>query len=135
MPRPYKIKRKNPGWFTSKTIPWNKEKKGIHLSPLSEIKKGQHLSPATEFGKFPAWNKNKKLWTGTVSEYNKLHYWVRKMLGAPSICQICSETKSLVWANKSQKYLRQITDWISLCRSCHMKMDHNATKLKYGFQR
>lgn len=45
--------------FASGNTPWNKGKKGIHLSPMSEFKKGSqpwnkdmkgiHLSPATEF--------------------------------------------------------------------------------------
>lgn len=37
--------------FKKQHKPWNKELKGIHLSPKTEFKKGIRYSPATEFKK------------------------------------------------------------------------------------
>ena len=64
--------------------------------------------------------------------YRGIHYWVRKYLGIPLKCKFCDKErttpKSIHWANKSHKYLRELTDWISLCASCHKKYD-------YGYRR
>ena len=32
---------------------------------------------------------------------------------------------SFEWANKSHKYLRKLSDWISLCSSCHKQYDYS----------
>jgi hypothetical protein len=55
--------------------------------------------------------------------YDSLHYWVRKHNGKPSFCEECNSTKNVEWANKSGKYLKDLTDWIRLCRTCHRKHD------------
>jgi hypothetical protein len=34
------MKKPNSSYFKSGHVPWNKEKKGLHLSPASEFKKG-----------------------------------------------------------------------------------------------
>jgi len=50
--------------FEKGHIPWNKGKKGIHISPSTEIKKGQHLSSKTEFKKGNNTGKNNLNWKG-----------------------------------------------------------------------
>ena len=59
--------------------------------------------------------------------YRGLHHWVWKMLGKPLKCELCGKTKttpkSIHWANKSGNYFKDITDWISLCASCHKHYD------------
>jgi hypothetical protein len=39
-------------------------------------------------------------------------------------CEFCNEPKGkLNWANRNHTYKRNLTDWISLCQSCHMYYD------------
>lgn len=55
--------------------------------------------------------------------YNALHSYVHRRLIKPNACEHCKEDKPLDLANKSQKYLRDLDDWLWLCRSCHSKYD------------
>ena len=105
-------------------IPWNKGLKGIHLSRETEFKKG--IEP---------WNKGKThlvedknpAWKGDKVGYVALHSWVRRKLGKPNKCEHCKQTVdntyNIQWANKSGKYLRDLKDWIRLCRLCHEAYD------------
>ena len=116
--------KENPTSFKKGHIPWHTGKKGLLPDPWNKGLKGIHISPTTEFKKGNiAWNKDKKLFPGDKSEYWAIHYWIRKTLGAPEKCSNCNALYQLVWANKSQKYLRREEDWMPLCRSCHMKYD------------
>ena len=62
-----------------------------------------------------------------VISYRGLHHWVKRYKGTPKKCEHCgkekSNPKSIHWANKSHKYLRNLTDWIQLCVLCHKKYD------------
>lgn len=65
-------------------------------------------------------------WKGSKVGYFGLHYWVNKTLGKPKKCVHCfteNPNKNYEWANKTGKYLRDITDWLRLCKSCHAKFD------------
>lgn len=63
--------------------------------------------------------------TLTPGQYSYLHRWVSRFLGKPRICSECgtTESKNYDWANISGKYLKDLSDWKRLCRSCHRKMD------------
>ena len=67
-------------------------------------------------------------WKGDKVGYRALHNWVHKKLGKPQKCEFCGKEKttpkSIHWANLSRKYLREISDWISLCAKCHKQYDH-----------
>lgn len=79
-----------------------------------------------------------------INEYNRLHKWVRENLGKADKCEnplcvypkkrrtakILIETKTYDWANISGEYKKEISDFKSLCRSCHMKMDYTEEKRK-----
>lgn len=41
------------------------------------------------------------------------------------MCEHCKSTtkKRYEWANASGDYLRNLSDWIRLCKSCHIKYD------------
>ena len=61
----------------------------------------------------------------TKTQYRALHFWVQKRLGKAFFCSNDSNHKSIVydWANLSGEYKKDISDFKSLCRSCHRKMD------------
>lgn len=116
--RGYKIsqtRRKNKSYIFSEE--WKKR--------ISEGHKGQI-----------AWNKGIKvpqltgnkngIWQGNNVGYRALHHWVHRWLGKPYKCEFCGKIgkgKEIHWANKSHNYLRNLTDWIQLCRTCHFKYD------------
>lgn len=64
--------------------------------------------------------------------YAALHDYIKKRLKMSNICQHCGEDKKLDLANKSQNYLRDITDWLWLCRRCHLIYDDNMKNLENG---
>jgi len=66
-------------------------------------------------------------WKGDKVGYRGIHLWVVRHLGKAIKCEHCGKEKttprSIHWANKSHNYLRELTDWISLCVKCHKKYD------------
>lgn len=66
-------------------------------------------------------------WKGDNVSYRGLHQWVVRRSGKAKQCEHCNKKlitpKSIHWANKSGKYLRDLTDWIALCVPCHKKYD------------
>lgn len=62
-----------------------------------------------------------------IPGYRGLHNWVERELGKPSVCDHCGTTsaKRYHWANASGGYLKDLSDWIRLCVSCHWLYDHN----------
>lgn len=68
-------------------------------------------------------------WKGDDVGYTGLHEWVKRNLVKPQTCRDCNLPKKLELANISQKYLRELSDWEWLCRSCHMKKDGRMEKL------
>lgn len=93
-----------------------------------------------------AWNKGKKFvqiseknhwnWKGDKVGYHGVHSWIRKLLGKPNSCEHCGgegryngSKWSIHWANKSQKYLRDLTDWMALCVKCHRRYDRKNTNI------
>src|SRR5580698_917581 len=53
-------------------------------------------------------------WKGDKVGKTALHNWVEKQLGRPRKCDKCGTTKAkkYEWANKSQKYMRKLSDWM-----------------------
>lgn len=64
-------------------------------------------------------------WKGNQVGYGALHQWVYRHLGKADKCTMCGSKKNIQWANKSQEYRRDLTDWLKLCRSCHFAYDDN----------
>ena len=69
-------------------------------------------------------------WKGNKVGYRALHHWVERNIGKVNYCEHCGLDKKpenkkryFQWANKSHKYLRELTDWIRLCLKCHKKYD------------
>lgn len=71
----------------------------------------------------------------TQKEYDNIHYWVRSQLGTPKRCDFCGDTsrKYYDWANISQEYKRELSDWRRLCRSCHRR-ENNLGHCKNGHE-
>lgn len=63
---------------------------------------------------------------GRNTPYVLLHEWVRKTLGTPSLCSECGTTEQRMyhWANISQEYKKDVTDWRRLCVPCHFREKH-----------
>ena len=102
--------------------------------------KGRRNSPDTEFGgknRVPVEGEKHGHWKGDRVLYGALHKWVRRILGRPKKCGNCGKVGkennggkwSIHWANKSLKYARNLTDWIPLCPSCHLKRDSQLNKI------
>lgn len=100
-----------------------------------------------------AWNKGKKLsleyrkklsiahmgisqnngsknhfWKGEKAGYMALHDWIRSKYGTPKECSKCGKrggnSRGYHWANKKHVYSRDISDYMRLCASCHIKYDY-----------
>jgi hypothetical protein len=94
----YKLLKENPSWI----------KPGQRLSPQSEFKKGTKPHNFLESG----------------YGYHTIHDWVSFRLGKASVCKHCGSDKGRIeWANISHEYKRDLSDWMSLCKKCHIKYD------------
>lgn len=66
---------------------------------------------------------NNKRWKGDNVGYVGLHTWVKNHKPRVELCQICNIKKSEELANISQKYKRDINDFMWLCKKCHNAQD------------
>jgi hypothetical protein len=118
--------------FKKGQIPWNKDTKGI-MKAWNKDKKGWTEGTKAGFQKgnqLGAGEKN-NFWKGDDVGYYGLHNWVKSKLGRPKFCEHCGKESSLnsygrntiQWANINHKYKRNLTDWISLCSTCHYQYD------------
>lgn len=72
------------------------------------------------------WNWKEK----SIGTYSAIHKWIKRRKPKPEFCEDCGHSKTLELANLSDKYLQIISDWIWLCRKCHMIRDGRINKLK-----
>lgn len=63
------------------------------------------------------------MWKGDDVEYHALHEWIRNRFPKPELCMVCAKVPPYDLANVSGKYLRDLNDWLYLCRKCHMDAD------------
>lgn len=70
---------------------------------------------------------NKRAWKGDKAGYVAIHLWVKKYFGRKEKCERCGkkppDVSRLELANISGQYRRVKSDWMTLCTSCHLKMD------------
>ncbi|MEK7180323.1 MAG: NUMOD3 domain-containing DNA-binding protein [Patescibacteria group bacterium] len=115
-----------------------------HRKKLSQAHKGKKLSlehidkiRLKNIGRV-AWNKGVEegqgnAWKGDSVGYGGLHEWIRKHLGKANKCKNGCVSRKYEWANISQEYKRALTDFMSLCTSCHRKYDYQFERgLIYG---
>jgi len=74
--------------------------------------------------------KNNPMWKGDKVSYISLHQWVRWHLPKPELCRHCNLVAPYDVANISQEYKRDMSDWIWLCRKCHIKQDGRIEKFR-----
>lgn len=63
-----------------------------------------------------------------MSSYSSIHYWIKKRKPKSDICEICKKKKITELANKSGNYLKDINDYMWLCKICHRKYDLGKNK-------
>lgn len=61
-------------------------------------------------------------WKGEKAGYQSKHQVARKHF-LKDKCEHCNVVKNLHMANVSGKYLREASDWKTLCAKCHYKFD------------
>jgi len=97
--------------FLKGNIPWNKGTKGI-CKPNSGSFTSEMCSDEKHW-----------MWKGDKASYRAKHHWITHKLGKPDMCEYCGKKglsgHSIHWANISKKYLRELSDWIRLCSTCH----------------
>lgn len=66
-------------------------------------------------------------WKGDNVSYSGLHKRMQRRKGIAQKCEQCGKRKygknSIHLANKSGKYLSDVSDWIYLCPKCHRRFD------------
>lgn len=67
-------------------------------------------------------------WKGGGVSKKALHSWIRRRLIKSKVCEFCSKEGKLELSNKSQNYLRDLSDWQWLCAKCHRNYDKNSNK-------
>lgn len=114
-------------------VVWNKGKKLPYPVWNKGLKTG--IVPKTAFKKLDPRiiNENHYLWKGDQVGYSAIHGWIIRRLGKPTKCEHCGRDglsgNEIHWANKSQEYKRDLSDWLRLCKECHEKYDKE-TKAK-----
>lgn len=103
-------------------------KGGTPICPICKCHKSNHSSGLCR-NCFR--NENHFAWKGDNAGYTSLHMWIKSILGKPNYCEFCKSTekKRYEWANKSGKYNRDLSDWLRLCKSCHVKYDKKLNSL------
>ena len=72
-----------------------------------------------------------KFWSGMgdMVGYQGVHDWMKRRAGKPIVCTHCGKFgRGIEWANISGKYQRDTSDWMGLCRRCHVRYDHKFPK-------
>lgn len=109
--------------FKKGSVAWNKGLKGLqpwhNISGLkSDYWKGKV--------RYDMLGENHFAWKGNKAGYRSIHTWIQNKLGKAIKCKYCGKESNghkIHWANINHKYKRELTDWISLCASCHGKHD------------
>jgi hypothetical protein len=110
-------------------VPWNKGMRGFKHS--GSFQKGHvdfvPIESRTAAGEKMS-NEKHPGWKGDRVGYAALHIWVARHKEKPKRCEHCGKDgltgRKIQWANKSKKYLRDLSDWIPLCVKCHFLFDN-----------
>ena len=99
---------------------------------MREMTKSEKVSESL-MGKLGA---ESRRWKGSKASYVAKHMWIIKHYGNAKMCSIdpTHRAKRYEWANISGKHIRDISDYMELCPSCHRKMDMNKTHCVHGHE-
>src|SRR5262245_27639858 len=67
--------------------------------------------------------RNHPQWAGDRVKYSGLHKWVNRHKRRTHVCTFCNSRGRTDFANISGVYLRDLDDYIELCRACHIRFD------------
>ncbi len=102
---------------------------------LSISLKGKNKGNTFAKGHKGVYGEKNIMWKGENAGYHALHKWISAARGNPKECELCFRTdkKKYEWASKTHKYLRDVSDWMRVCTSCHRKYDieHNNYRVAY----
>ena len=99
---------------------------------LAGVYKGKTYYRKDRFPKYKSGHnmkKNKKYndsnhrWKGDDVGYAALHFWVKRRLQKPELCQNCNKNKTRDLANITGLYNRDLLNWKYLCSLCHFYQD------------
>src|SRR3990167_4158906 len=111
-------------------------RKDVFRKP-AEIKRGGGRFCSHRCSKWAEFNPNWK--GGYIGTGTAIHEWIKRRILKVSECKKCGDASlRLDLANVSQKYKRDLEDWMWLCRKCHMEMDgrlENFRKVAIGKHR
>lgn len=64
-----------------------------------------------------------KNFKGEKAGYSSIREWINKKLGKPDKCYVCSiaDIGRLIWVDITKSNSRNLTNYISICRSCHRR--------------
>jgi hypothetical protein len=100
-----------------------------HRRNLAESQKGKEASSETR-AKLSAQRKNEKHpnWKGDEVSYAGLHQWLYRNKMKSGKCERCGAEGYTEFANVSGDYLRDVNDFMEVCRSCHWRYDRGGRK-------
>jgi len=118
----YNLTKENPTSFKPGHQPWNKGKKTGHV-PWNKGMTGLRVSPGTEFRPGENAGELNPNWRGDEVGYHALHRWLDRHYPKLNACEFCGTDKNLQRANKTGEYMRDPSDWLTLCAKCHRRYD------------
>ena len=66
---------------------------------------------------------NHHFWVGDAVGYKGIHSWLTVHAEKQGVCEHCKRKTVTEWANVSGAYLRDVSDYIELCKKCHAAFD------------
>lgn len=65
-------------------------------------------------------------WLGDAAHSNGIHTWIRRNWKKQGACETCGKDGRTDWAflYHPEPHTRERSDYIELCRSCHVRFDH-----------
>jgi hypothetical protein len=111
------------GRFVKGGVVTEEDRKKLSLAGKGRKKSEAHKNKISEALK----GKTNGMWTDNPSN-QALHGWVRRNKNHQTNCAMCGEVKPLELANVTGKYLRDVRDYIWVCRKCHMWWDGRLSK-------
>lgn len=112
---------------------WNKGMKGVALKPKTGWNITCIVCGKEKYYQINEHKKRKRVYCSPecyhkhsqkeILTYSGLHAWIKREYGRAEKCEECGSTEYVDWANVSQTYIKDISDWKQLCRKHHKAFD------------